>query len=180
MTLEEWRKDHSSRSELHTVHAYAFISGYHDGEDDERGCHHCCRTVKCLAHVLIRGSEKTTLNSKLLLYMLQVARWISGAALHHRFQLILISADVASLSYEAGSFLCKLKLLDQRRDSWKLWNGQNYACRSLQVIYGAYSSLQKCLFWWFILVSTRRIIRRLQFCGVFVFVVSILLVLHSD
>lgn len=49
----------------------------------------------------------------MLLYMLQVTQQISRAAQHYRFQLILISTDVASLSHKAGSFLCKLKLLDQ-------------------------------------------------------------------
>lgn len=52
--------------------------------------------------------------------MLLVTRRISAAAQHYRFQLILISTDVASLSHEAGSFLCKLKLLDQEKDTWKL------------------------------------------------------------
>lgn len=89
--------------------------------------------MRCLAHVSIRGGEKTSLNRKLLLYMLQVTQRISSAAQHYRFQLILISTDVASLSQETGSFLCKLKLLDQGRDGWKLWNGQNDTHRSLQV-----------------------------------------------
>lgn len=67
--------------------------------------------------------------------MLLATQQISSAAQHYRFQLILISTDVASLSHEAGSFLCKLKLLDQEKDTWKLWNGQDDARGSLQVIY---------------------------------------------
>lgn len=71
--------------------------------------------------------------------MLLVTRRISAAAQHYRFQLILISTDVASLSHEAGSFLCKLKLLDQEKDTWKLWNGQNDALGDFQVIYDIFA-----------------------------------------
>lgn len=116
---------------------------------------HCyCRTVRCLAHVSIMGGEKTSLNRKLLLYMLQVTQRISSAAQPYRFQLILISTDVASLSQETGSFLCKLKLLDQGRDGWKLWNGQNDTHRSLQVTVSMMlqSFINACntLRWWFV------------------------------
>jgi len=114
---------------------YIFIWGNHDYKDYKGSRHQWCNTVKCLAHVSIRSSEKLSLNGILLLYMLQVLQRISSTAQHHRFQLILISTDVASLSHEAGSFLCKLKLLNQERDCWKLWNGQNVGNRSLQVMY---------------------------------------------
>lgn len=46
-----------------------------------------------------------------------VTRRISAAAQHYGFQLILISADVASGPREAASFLCKLELLEQEREA---------------------------------------------------------------
>lgn len=48
--------------------------------------------------------------------MPRVAQQISAAAQHYGFQLILISADVASGPREAASFLCKLELLEQGRE----------------------------------------------------------------
>lgn len=70
-----------------------------------------------LARVSIRLSEKSFLNSIMLLYMLLVTQRISTAAQHHRFLFILISTDVASRSHKAASFSCKLKLLDQKRET---------------------------------------------------------------
>ena len=67
--------------------------------------------------------------------MLLITRRISTAAQHYRFQLIPIGADVASLSRPAASFLCKLKLLEQVRETWKLGNGWRCSRNSSQVIY---------------------------------------------
>lgn len=92
--------------------------------------------MKRLAPVSIRLSEQTSLNGTMLLYMLLVTWRISAAAAaqHYRFQLIVISADVASLPHESGSFLCKLKPIGRERETWKAQHGQNVACFRLIVV----------------------------------------------